>query len=55
MHNRLYTFSNDKNVIYPLEFGFQQKYSTSFALIHPTETIKEALDRGKYGCEYFNE
>ena len=43
-------FSNDNNNTYQLQFGFQQKYSTSFALIHLTETIKEALDQGNYGC-----
>ena len=32
----------------PLQFGFQQQYSTYFALIHLTESIKEALDQGKY-------
>ena len=50
MHNRLYKFLNDSNIIYPLQFGFQQKYSTSFALIYLTKIIKEALDQGKYGC-----
>ena len=53
MHNRLCKLLNDNNTIYPLQFGFQQKYSTLFALIHPTETIKEALDQGKYGCGIF--
>ena len=38
----------------PLLFGFRQKYSTSFALIHLTETIKEALDQRKYGCGIFD-
>ena len=33
-------------LFYPLQFGFRKKYSSSFALIHLTETIKEALDRG---------
>ena len=47
MHNRLCRFLNDNNVIYPLQFDFRQKYSTSFALIHLIETIKEALDQGK--------
>ena len=47
MHNRLHMFLNDNNVIHPLQFDL--KYSTSFALIHLTETIKEALDQGKYG------
>ena len=46
-------FLNDNNIIYPLQFGFRQKYSTSFALIHLTETIKEALDQGKYCCGNF--
>ena len=44
---------NIKDIIYPLQFGFLQNYSTSYALIHLTETIKEALDRGKYGCGIF--
>ena len=39
--------------IYPLQFGFRQKYSTTFALIHLTETIKEALDQGKYSSGIF--
>ena len=42
-------FLNDNNVIHPLQFDLRQKYSTSFALIHLTETMKEALDQGKYG------
>ena len=49
-HCRLSTFLNIKDIIYPLHFGFHQNYSTSYALIHLTETIKEALDQGKYGC-----
>ena len=53
MHNRLYNFLNDNNVFYPLHFGFWQKYSTSFALIHVTESIKERLDQGKYGFVIF--
>ena len=31
-----------------MQFSFHQNYSTSCALIHLTESIKEALDRGKY-------
>ena len=53
MHNSLYKFLNDNNIIYPLQFGFRQKYSTAFALIHLIETIKEPLDQGKYGMRYF--
>ena len=53
MHRRLSTFLNVNNIIYRLQFGFRQNYSPSFALIHLTETIKEALDQGKYGCSIF--
>ena len=53
MHNSLYNFLNGNNITYPLQFGSRQKYSTSFALIHLTETIKEALDQGKYSCDIF--
>ena len=50
MHNRLSTFLNIKDIIYPLQLGFRQNYTTSYAVLHLTETIKEALDQGKYGC-----
>ena len=53
MDRRLSAFLNIKDIIYPLQFGFRQYYSTSYALIHLTETIKEALDQGKYGCRIF--
>ena len=53
IHSRLSTFLNTKDIIYPLQFGFRQNYSTSYALIHLTETIKEALGQGKYGCGIF--
>ena len=53
MFSRLSTFLNIKDVIYPLQFGFCQNLSTSYVLIHLTETIKEALDQAKYGCGIF--
>ena len=53
MYNRIYNFLDKNNLIYSLQFGFRQKYSTSFALIHLTETLKQALDQGKYGCGIF--
>ena len=53
MDNMLYKFLNDKNVLYPLQFSFRQKYSTYVALIHLTESIKEAFDQGKYVCGIF--
>ena len=53
MHSRLSTFLKIKDIIYQLQFGFRQNYSTLYALIHLTKTIKEALDQGKYGYGVF--
>ena len=52
MHNRLHTFLNSNNIIYNLQFGFRQQYSTSHALINKTE-IRKALDGGNIGCRVF--
>ena len=46
MYRRLYTFLNNKNIIYDLQFGFRQQYSTSHALIIITENIRNPLDDG---------
>ena len=51
MHKRLYTFLNKNNVIYNLQFGFRQQYSTSHALINITENIRKTLDDGNIGCD----
>ena len=53
MYKRLYTFLNKNNVIYNLQFGFRQQYSTSHALINITENIRKALDDGDIGCGGF--
>ena len=50
MYKRLYTFLNNKNIIYNLQFGFRQQYSTSHALINITEIIRKALHDGYIGC-----
>ena len=34
------------SAISELQFGFRQKYSTSYALIHLTDKIREQLDSG---------
>ena len=53
MYRRLYTFIDNKNIIYDLQFGFRQQYSTSHALIKITENIRKALDDGNIGCGVF--
>ena len=41
------------NILYPLQFGFCEKRSTLHAIIGMTETIKEAIDNGMFGCGVF--
>ena len=53
MYKRLYTFLDNKNIIYDSQFGFRQQYSTSHALINITEKIRKALDDGNIGCGAF--
>ena len=53
MHNRIYEFLEKYKLIYPLQFGFQQHYSTSYALLNLTESIMKALDEGNFACDIF--
>ena len=53
MFKRLYTFLDHKNIIYGLQFGFRQQYTTSHALINITENIRKPLDDGNIGCGVF--
>ena len=53
MYNRMYNFFSDNNLIYLLQFGFRQKYSTVHALIRLTENIRKNLDKGNIGCGIF--
>ena len=53
MYNRIYKFFSDNNLIYSLQFGFRQKYSTVHTLISLTECIRQNLDEGNIGCGIF--
>ena len=53
MLSRIFKFLNDNNSIYPLQFGFRQKFSTTHALISLTEDIRKNLDEGNIGCGIF--
>ena len=53
MYKRLYTFLNNNNIFYNLQFGFRQQYSTSHALINITGNIRKAIDDGNIGCGVF--
>ena len=53
MHKRLYTFLNNNNIIYNLQFRFRQQYSISHVLINITDNIRKTLDDGNIGCGVF--
>ena len=53
MYKRLYTFPDNNNIIYNLQFGFRQQYSTFHALINITEIIRKSLDDGNICCRAF--
>ena len=53
MYGTFYTFLNNNNVIYNLQFGFRQQYSTSDALVNMTENIRKALDDGNIKVAVF--
>ena len=43
-------FLESYEILYPFQFGFREKHSTMHALMSLTETIKDSIDKGKYGC-----
>ena len=53
MHNRIYEFLEKYKLIYLLQFGFWQHYSTSYVLLNLTESIMKALDGGNFACAIF--
>ena len=53
MYERVYRFLETCNILYPLQFGFREKHSTLHAIIGMTETIKEAIDNGMFGCSVY--
>ena len=53
MNDRIYKFFSDNNLIYSLQFGFRQRYSTVHALISLTENIRKNIDKGNLGCGIF--
>ena len=51
MYNRIHKFLSNKNLIYSLQFGFRQKYSTVHVQL--TENIRKNPDEGNIGCGIF--
>ena len=53
MHSRLYNVLESYEILCPFQFGFREKHSTMHALMSLTETIKDSINNGKYGCGIF--
>ena len=53
MHNRIYNFFSENNIISSLQFGFRQQYSTFHTLISLMEDIRKNLDKENIGCDVF--
>ena len=53
MHKWLHNFLDTYKILYPLQFGFHEKHSTTNALLSLIETIKHSTDNGKFGCGIF--
>ena len=49
-YDHLYGFLDKFELLYPLQFGFREKHSTTHALLSLTESIKHSIDNHKYGC-----
>ena len=53
IYKKVYNFLTKNNIIYDLQFGFRQNFSTSHALMNLTENVRQALDKGYIGCGIF--
>ena len=55
MYHRLYNYLEEFK-LYPLQFGFREKCSTTHALkrlISITESIRQSIDNNEFGCGKF--
>ena len=53
MYKCLYQFLDIFEVLCPLQFGFREKHSTTYALLCLTESINHSIDNGNFGCGIF--
>ena len=49
----MYNFLTKHECLHDLQFGFRETHSTTHTLIKITDTIREALDNGKFACGVF--
>ena len=53
MYRRLFRFLEVHNVLYSLQFGFQENHSIDHALVSLTEAIRNTLNNKRFGCGIF--
>ena len=53
MYRRLYRFLQLNNILYSLQFGFQENHSVDHALVSLTEAVRYTLDNKRFGCGIF--
>ena len=53
MYHRLFSYLKELKILYPLQFGFRKKCSTTHALISVTESIRQSIDNNEFGCGIF--
>ena len=52
-HHRIYNYLKQSKILYPRQFGFREKCSTTYALISITESIRQSIDNNEFGCGIF--
>ena len=53
MYHRLYSYLEKLKLLYPLQFGFREKFWTTHGLISITESIWQSIDNNVFGCGIF--
>ena len=53
IYHRLYSYLEELKVLYPLQFRFREKCSTTHALISITESTRPSIDNNEFGCGIF--
>ena len=53
MYHHLYGYLEELKILYPLQFGFREKFLTTHALISITGSIHQSIDNNEFGCGIF--
>ena len=53
MYHHLYSYLEELKILYPLQFGFREKFLTTHARISITGSIHQSIDSNEFGCGIF--